>query len=129
LLGPALHCCVPVSQQFEAHSKLAPHPSPSARRWHTLPVQMLLAQSLLPLHEVGQATLEPLQANGKQVGEPAALAGRGEQVPGTTLQASHAPVQAVSQHTPSTQLPVPHSSPLKQPTPGVSFKVHSPLTQ
>ena len=90
---------------------------------------MLLAQSPLPAHEVGQLVPVPSQAKGKQVGDPAALAGRGEQVPGTTLHASQAPVHAVSQHTPSMQLPVPHSSPLKQLTPGVSFRVHGPLTQ
>ena len=58
---------------------------------------------------VGQAPVAPPQTYGVQAGVPAAPAGKTKQVPLTIppaprLQASHAPpVQAVPQHTPSTQ--------------------------
>jgi hypothetical protein len=45
-----------------------------------------------------------------------------------TSQASHWPLQALLQHTPSTQKPEPHSAALLQVSPGVFTPTHAPLT-
>jgi hypothetical protein len=49
---------------------------------------------------------EPLQRLGEHEGDPSEPAARSVQVPTVTLQVSHAPVQALLQQYPSTQLPV-----------------------
>jgi hypothetical protein len=55
----------------------------------------------------------------------------GEQVPTLpgTLQESQAPVQAVSQHTPSTHWPVPHWLFAEQVMPEGPFGTHAPSLQ
>ncbi len=63
---------------------------------------------------VGQLALEPLHRYGEQLGLPAEPPVTFAQVPSVdapaaTLHASHAPLQVVLQHTPSTQLPDAHS--------------------
>jgi hypothetical protein len=55
----------------------------------------------------------------------------GEQVPPSAgrLHASHCPPQAVSQHTPSTQNPVPHWFAPEQVPPAAIFGVQAPAAQ
>ena len=62
------------------------------------------------VHEVGQLADEPLQRNGAQVGLPVLPEATGLHVPTLPvwLQESQEPLHAVLQHTPSTQLPLPH---------------------
>jgi len=67
-----------------------------------------------PVHAVGQAGLVPPHRYGAQLGLPAEPAATLLHVPSVaapaaTLHASHAPLQALLQHTPSTQLPDEHS--------------------
>jgi hypothetical protein len=53
----------------------------------------------------------------------------GLQVPGTTSQAWHCPPHAELQHTPSTQLPEPHSLAVAQTTPVDFLALQLPLVQ
>jgi hypothetical protein len=59
----------------------------------------------------GHEADEPLHTYGAHEGVPTLPADTGLHVPTlpARLQASHEPPQAVLQHTPSTQLPLPHS--------------------
>lgn len=84
------------------------HAAPSARRAAQVPLVQPFeaAQSASPLQWVGQLALLPSHRYGAQLGEPAAPSARGWQVP--PPQVSQAPVQPVSQHTPSTQWPLVH---------------------
>jgi hypothetical protein len=63
-----------------------------------------------------------------QAGLPAATGLHVPTLP-ATLQASHAPSQAVLQHTPSTQLPLPHWLAAPHAPPGVFFGTHAPASQ
>jgi hypothetical protein len=68
------------------------------------------AHCVSAVHAEGHAAEAPLQRKGAQLGLPVLPAVTGAQVPTlpVTLQALHAPSQAESQQTPSTQWPVPH---------------------
>ena len=73
-----------------------------------------MAQSLLLVQLDEQLALVPLQTPGKHVGLPVAPAAAGVQVPSALAPSaaehtSHEPLHAVSQHTPSTQLPEAHT--------------------
>ena len=77
----------------------------------------------------GQDAEDPSQTNGAHEGLPALPAAIGLHVPTlpATLQASHAPSQAVSQHTPSTQLPLEHWPSAPQDSPALFFSSQAPL--
>jgi hypothetical protein len=57
------------------------------------------------VHELGQLPSVPLHRNGEQLGDPAAPAPTGTQVPPAPLQVSQPPPHALAQQTPSAQKP------------------------
>jgi len=79
----------------------------------------------------GHAAEEPPHTYAPHAGLPVVPAATGLHVPTlpATLQESQAPVHAVLQHTPSTQLPLPHWLFAVQVTPGVCFATHAPSLQ
>ena len=70
-------------------------------------------QSAVMAQKFGHVTIAPLQKYGSQPGSPAVPSSLGVHTPmlPRTLHASHALMQAVLQHTPSTQWPLEHSFP------------------
>ncbi len=98
----------------------------------TPPTQVLpLAHWVSLVQAVGQLADEPLHRNGAQVGLPVLPEATGLQVPTlpATLQESQEPPQAVLQHTPSTQLPLPHWLLAVQVVLLVFFATHAPALQ
>lgn len=85
-------------------------------------------QAASSVHCVGQVDCAPSQAYVPQVPLPAERAGTGEQVPAEpcTPHDSQAPVQAVSQHRPSTQWPEAQSPGPAQAVPGGLAGSHVP---
>jgi hypothetical protein len=83
------------------------------------------------VHPAGQAVPVPLHTYGPQEGAPALPGATGEQLPPLpgTLQASHAPSQAVLQHTPSTQWLLAHCSAREHASPAPSLGTQSPSSQ
>ena len=85
-------------------------------------------------HDAGQLALVPLHSTfPAHTGEPAVPALLGPHVPSATplcfsaaVHASHAPAHAVSQHTPSAQLPLVHCVPAVHAAPLASFATHAP---
>jgi hypothetical protein len=79
----------------------------------------------------GHVAEEPEQTYGAQGGVPGAPAERFTHLPAApgALHVSHAPVQADSQQTPSTQLTVAHSFAAPQPVPLILSGTHFPLEQ
>jgi hypothetical protein len=104
---------------------------------HALPLASL-AMQLVPLHqspttqfastlhEDGHEALPPLHTKGAHDGLPADPPATLTHVPTDpeTLHASHAPLQAALQQTPSTQLPLVHELLLLHATPLASFGMH-----
>ncbi len=81
------------------------------------------------MQALGHEAEEPLQTYGPQEGVPALPATIGLHVPTipVRLHASQAPLHAVLQQTPSTQLPLPHWLAALHTAPGLSFGTHAPL--
>ena len=120
----------PSTQLPVAHAAHAPDTLQSLARLHNAPCTFLVRQApdvlqYCPLGQLaslaqplGQLAIRPShRAPPEQIGAPAAPDFAGPQVPfkfadclSPAEQASHAPPHVVSQHTPSTQLPVTHSA-------------------
>jgi hypothetical protein len=89
------------------------------------------AHSSLRAHCAGHPREVPVQASGAQVGLPSEPTGLGVQTPGASglSQASHCPLQAASQHTPSTQKPDTQSPGAVHTSPGPFFGTQSLASQ
>ena len=83
------------------------------------------------VQDVGQLADEPLHTYGEHEGLPALPEATALHVPTlpVTLQASHAPPHAVLQHTPSTQLPLPHWLVAEHVAPLDILGTHAPALQ
>lgn len=80
---------------------------------------------------LGQSADDPEQAKGAHAGSPCLPEDRRVHFPAlpATLQTSQGPAQAVSQQTPSTQLPDWHSAPATQAVPRTPLGTHPPDSQ
>jgi len=99
-------------------------PSQRAPEHSVLPPGKLQAVRSVPLQLPAQAPV-PAQASRPLRGAPVTAV----QVPGVALQASHWPLQAWSQHTPSAQKPLAHALLMVHAPPGGSLGVHTPAAQ
>lgn len=90
----------------------------------------MASHSAEELQLVGHAAA-PLHTYGAQLGTPAVPAATGPQIPGRPgrSQRSHAPVQALSQHTPSTHSPPSHWVDAVQAEPFGRSGAHAPSVQ
>ncbi len=94
----------------------------------------MLTQLASDVHVVGQVLAVPEQTNGAHVGVPVAPEGRVVHVPvavapSAVVQASHEPVQAALQQTPSAQYEDVHWSFAVQDPARADFATHCPLWQ
>jgi hypothetical protein len=109
------------------------HAAPLPDRATQLPVRQknAAAHSPSPVHEVGQAELEPPHTNGEHDGLPAEPIATSVHVPAepATLHALQEPAHAPLQHTPSTQKPLVQAFAPPQATPLPSFGTHAPAWQ
>ena len=73
--------------------------------WLTVSQKLLAMHSESSLQVLPQVAPVPVHRYGEHEGAPSTAFSKSLHVPGTELQVSHAPAQAVSQQKPSTQLP------------------------